>query len=116
MKKSRKQGGTIDLGARRIPTQKVSTRTPLDASRYIPIVGAGRSSNGVIEAIRRADLLPKSLPATAIGKVERFGDLLVDVFSPVYGSDYPLGKPAFLFDRPPRFPSTPTSGSWGLPP
>jgi hypothetical protein len=75
----------------------VSAKTPIDPSRFIPIVPAGGRGGQVLQVIRRADLLPKSAAAEA-GVIDKFGDLLVDIFNPTYGSHYPIGgRNMFIF-------------------
>jgi hypothetical protein len=88
--------GSIELNGRRIPTQAVSGKAPIDASRFIPVVSAGSAQARVIS---REDLLPNPTIGLASAATVHFGDVLVDVFSPIYGSHYPLGAPAFVINE-----------------
>ena len=88
-----KSEGTIELGGRRIATQRVSGKAPVDASRFLAVVSAG----GQVRLIRRVDLVPQVVGAAAA--TVHLGYNLVDIFTPMYGSYYPLGKPAFIFNE-----------------
>jgi hypothetical protein len=86
---------SITISGNRIPTHALPGKTPLDPSKFIPIVGSGAGPS--IRAIRRADLLPKNAPAAATAALN-WGDLLVDIFNPTYGAHYPIGgKNSFIF-------------------
>jgi hypothetical protein len=87
----------IEIGGRKVPVLPVSGRGPVDSARFIPVVSTGARAADRVRLIRRGDLLPKSGAAAAAGV--QFGDQLVDVFAPDYGSYYPLGKAAFVFRR-----------------
>ncbi|HEU5180640.1 MAG TPA: hypothetical protein VFW45_07595 [Candidatus Polarisedimenticolia bacterium] len=98
MKGAKKSKGTIEISGNRIPTHQLSGRTPIDPAKFIPIVPAPRArGEKAIRAIRRTDLLPKNAPA-AVAAALNWGDQLLDIFSPTYGSFYPIGgKHKFFF-------------------
>ena len=96
--RSRSKGkGRFVLGGHSIATQLVPGKAPIDISRFIPVVTAGARGAGQVRLIRRADLVPDSPVGAPAANTVHFGDVLVDVFTPMYGSYYPLGKPAFVF-------------------
>lgn len=97
-KETGKPKGRIELGDLRLPAVSVPRRTPIDPAKFIPVVGSRDRGKGPVRVVRRADLLPKSVPAAAVGAFNNFGDVLVDVFSPTYGAYYPRGgRNAFIF-------------------
>ncbi len=98
MKGAAKSKGTIEIGGNRIPTHGLSGKAPVDPAKYIPIVPVSRArGGGAIQAIRRNDLLPKNAPASVAAALN-WGDQLVDIFSPIYGSYYPIGgRHMFVF-------------------
>ena len=97
MKRTSKSKGTIELSGRHYPTHQVSAKTPIDPSRFIPVMPSGGRAGRALQVIRRADLLPKTAAAMAAG-FNNFGNLLVDIFNPTYGSHYPIGgRHMFIF-------------------
>jgi hypothetical protein len=98
MKGAAKSKGKIELGGKRIPTHQLSGKAPIDPARFIPIVPArGVRADKALRAIRRTDLLPKNAPAAAAAALN-WGDVLLDIFNPTYGSYYPIGgRHMFVF-------------------
>jgi hypothetical protein len=99
MVKKRAMGkGTIELDGRRIPVQAMAGKSPIDPARFIPVIPSGGRAGGPVRLIRRADLLPKTVPAATAAAFKDFGILLVDIFNPTYGSYYPIGgRHMFIF-------------------
>jgi hypothetical protein len=90
--------GRIEVSGRHLPTHQVSRRTPIDPSRFIPVVSSAARASDMLKVIHKADLFPKTVPAAAIAGFNNFGDLLVDIFGPTYGAHYPVGgRNAFIF-------------------
>jgi len=88
--------GRIELNGLQIPIQAVSGKKPIEAAKFIPVLPAGGA--GSLGLIRRTDLIPKPYKAAAAAGLHNFGDLLIDIFNPTYGSYYPIGgQHAFIF-------------------
>lgn len=83
----------IVVGSKRVAAHAPG-RGALDPAVSVPVVTAGRP--GALRLVRRADLLPHSIPKALVGAVA-LGDTLLDVFSPRYGSWFPQAAPLFDF-------------------
>src|SRR5262245_64352250 len=81
--------GRIELNGLQIPIQAVSGKKPIEAAKFIPVLPAGGA--GSLGLIRRTDLIPKPYKAAAAAGLHNFGDLLIDIINPTYGSYYPIG-------------------------
>lgn len=90
-----KSKAKIDLGGRKIPTLSVSGKSPIDPAEFIPVLSPGARAADKVRMVRKVDLIPKNAVGAAVAAHVNFGDILVDIFSPTYGSYYPLGQPAF---------------------
>lgn len=91
-----KTSETVRLRSGLLPVYRVSVKSLIDPSEFIPITHGEKPAGKGINLLRRADLFPnKAFLHHAPG---HFGDTLLDVFSPRYGSFYPLGNPYFEFD------------------
>ena len=92
-----KSKAKIELGGRKIPLLGVSGKSPIDPAEFIPVLSPGARGADKVRMVRKVDLLPKSAVNASVAAYVNFGDTLLDIFSPTYGSYYPLGQPAFAF-------------------
>lgn len=98
MKKPTRSRKSITINDRQFPVHVLSRRAPIDTSRFIPVIPAAGRAAGPVQLVRRADLLPKSAPAAVAADFHNFGDQLIDVFDPRYGSHYPRSaRFSFIF-------------------
>lgn len=94
MKRKRGEKGGIVVGSKRVVPRALRRGEVLDPAVSVPVVTAGRSS--ALRVVRRADLLPASIPKAFHGLVA-LGDVMVDVFLPLYGFWAPRLDPLFEF-------------------
>jgi hypothetical protein len=100
VKGATKSKGTFELGGRRITTKAVPGKALIDASRFIPVVLTGTQASSQVRVIDRVDLLgDHSTVAPPAAATIHYGDILVDTFTPTYGSYYPIGQPAFIIEE-----------------
>lgn len=85
----------IELGGRKIPILGAPEKSPIDPAEFIPVLSPGARAADKVRMVRKVDLIPKNAVSAAVAAHVNFGDILVDTFTPTYGSYYPLGQPAF---------------------